>query len=212
MRKIKKYLKHGKNFIYSKNKTILLKQLAILIKDKGLKNGIQSFLHEQSISCVKEENYSSPSRTDEEIISVLSSFPIRIFTTRHCHYIAKYLASLLEKFNIYSEIVFSIDYDESKYLYVVISPNAIEQMPTHYIAYQVEQTISSRWLNDSYLNKLKSAYAVFDYSMYNISYWEASGFSYKKLYYLPIKSRLVSNVTAFDQIILDYVGIGTGNR
>ena len=33
----------------------------------------------------------------------------------------------------------------------------------------------------------------------------------KQLYYLPIKSRLVSNATAFDQIILDYVGIGTGN-
>jgi tetraacyldisaccharide 4'-kinase len=34
----------------------------------------------------------------------------------------------------------------------------------------------------------------------------------KQLYYLPIKSRLISNATAFDQIILDYVGIGTGNR
>ncbi|GAA4025910.1 tetraacyldisaccharide 4'-kinase [Flavobacterium cheonhonense] len=34
----------------------------------------------------------------------------------------------------------------------------------------------------------------------------------KQLYYLPIKSRLVSNATTFDQIILDYVGIGTGNR
>ena len=33
----------------------------------------------------------------------------------------------------------------------------------------------------------------------------------KQLYYLPIKSRLISNATAFDQIILDYVGIGTGN-
>ena len=34
----------------------------------------------------------------------------------------------------------------------------------------------------------------------------------KQLYYLPIKSRLVSNATAFDQIILDYVGTCTGNR
>jgi tetraacyldisaccharide 4'-kinase len=34
----------------------------------------------------------------------------------------------------------------------------------------------------------------------------------KQLYYLPIKSRMISNATAFDQIILDYVGIGTGNR
>jgi tetraacyldisaccharide 4'-kinase len=34
----------------------------------------------------------------------------------------------------------------------------------------------------------------------------------KQLYYLPIKSRLISNATAFDQIILDYVGIGKGNR
>lgn len=34
----------------------------------------------------------------------------------------------------------------------------------------------------------------------------------KQLYYLPIKSRLISNATTFDQIILDYVGIGTGNR
>jgi tetraacyldisaccharide 4'-kinase len=34
----------------------------------------------------------------------------------------------------------------------------------------------------------------------------------KQLYYLPIKSQLISNAAAFDQIILDYVGIGTGNR
>ena len=34
----------------------------------------------------------------------------------------------------------------------------------------------------------------------------------KQLYYLPINSQLISNAAAFDQIILDYVGIGTGNR
>ncbi len=34
----------------------------------------------------------------------------------------------------------------------------------------------------------------------------------KQLYYLPIKSRLISNSAAFDQIILDYVGTCTGNR
>jgi len=34
----------------------------------------------------------------------------------------------------------------------------------------------------------------------------------KQLYYLPIKSQLISSATTFDQIILDYVGIGTGNR
>ena len=34
----------------------------------------------------------------------------------------------------------------------------------------------------------------------------------KQLYYLPIKSRLISNSATFDQIILDYVGTCTGNR
>lgn len=34
----------------------------------------------------------------------------------------------------------------------------------------------------------------------------------KQLYYLPIKSQLISNAAAFDQIILDYVGTSTRNR
>ena len=34
----------------------------------------------------------------------------------------------------------------------------------------------------------------------------------KQLYYLPIKSKFVSNQDAFDQIILNYVGTCTGNR
>ena len=33
----------------------------------------------------------------------------------------------------------------------------------------------------------------------------------KQLYYLPIKSKLVSNQNAFDQIILNYVGTCTRN-
>ena len=34
----------------------------------------------------------------------------------------------------------------------------------------------------------------------------------KQLYYLPIKSQLVANQDAFDQIILNYVGTCSGNR
>ncbi|WP_295338271.1 tetraacyldisaccharide 4'-kinase [Flavobacterium sp.] len=34
----------------------------------------------------------------------------------------------------------------------------------------------------------------------------------KQLYYLPIKSQLISNSAAFDEIILDYVGTSTRNR
>ncbi|HNP33885.1 MAG TPA: tetraacyldisaccharide 4'-kinase, partial [Flavobacterium sp.] len=34
----------------------------------------------------------------------------------------------------------------------------------------------------------------------------------KQLFYLPIRSKLVSNQEAFDQTILNYVGTSTGNR
>lgn len=54
--------------------------------------------------------------------------------------------------------------------YLIISPQCSEKLPaiSHYVAFQMEQTVSDRWFTKEYLSDLNNAAAVFDYSTSNI--------------------------------------------
>ena len=65
-----------------------------------------------------------------------------------------------------------------KEMYIVICPQAFANLPEHYIAFQMEQTVSSKWLNKDYYSRLENAYAIFDYSLTNIAF-------FKKMLYCP---------------------------
>ena len=63
-----------------------------------------------------------------------------------------------------------------------------KKLPNYYIAYQMEQTVSSRWFTEDYDKKLENAYAIFDYSINNIEYFKKNKDYSKKVYYVPIDS------------------------
>lgn len=113
--------------------------------------------------------------------------PIVVLTTRHCEYIAREIRDALGRVGINSEIIF--ERPEAGYADVphfVICPQFFPVLPGFYVAFQMEQSVSSRWFTDEYLRMLENSFAIFDYSMTNIDFLKSKGLSLKQIYYVPV--------------------------
>ncbi|WP_313929668.1 DUF4915 domain-containing protein [Pseudoxanthomonas sp.] len=116
-----------------------------------------------------------------------SGRPAVILTTRHCAYIGREIKQALMRVGIDSEIIF--ERPSSGFLDVphfVICPQMFPELPGFYVAFQLEQSVSSRWFTEDYLRRLENSFAIFDYSKVNIAYLKGRGLSLKQIYYLPI--------------------------
>lgn len=111
---------------------------------------------------------------------------IKILTTKHCLYVAELIKTNLERIGVEGKIEERISDNENS-LYIVICPQMFARLPKRYIAFQMEQTVSSRWLTRKYLRILNNAIAVWDYSLCNIAYWQENNkIPIGKLFYMPI--------------------------
>ena len=113
---------------------------------------------------------------------------INILATKHTNYIAKLLKKDIEKLGIVASIIENEPKVYEDCLYIVVCPQMFKKLPNYYIAYQMEQTVSSRWFTEDYDKKLENAYAIFDYSINNIEYFKKNKDYSKKVYYVPIDS------------------------
>lgn len=68
----------------------------------------------------------------------------------------------------------------------VICPQMFPDLPDHYIAVQMEQSVSSRWFTPEYFAALNSARAVIDYSITNLSFLRENEVPLYKLHYVPL--------------------------
>ena len=110
-----------------------------------------------------------------------------ILTTQHCLFIANMISECLEKINILTAIITKKpDNGYENLPHIVICPQMFKELPALYVAYQLEQSVSSRWFNDEYFRVLKNAAAVFDYSINNIEYLQMNQIPFNKTYYVPI--------------------------
>ena len=115
------------------------------------------------------------------------SGPVVVLTTRHCEYIAREIHDALARVGIDSEIIF--ERPASGYADVphfVICPQMFPELPGFYVAFQMEQSVSSRWFNADYMRMLESSFAIFDYSTTNITFLKDSGLSLRQIYYVPV--------------------------
>ncbi|WP_440973086.1 GT99 family glycosyltransferase N-terminal domain-containing protein [Pseudomonas koreensis] len=120
-------------------------------------------------------------------IKLESHTTTHILTTKHCIYVAELIKRNLEKAGFPADIIFeapSTGFDST--LHFVICPQIFTTLPGTYIAFQMEQSVSSRWFEDSYLRTLENAYAIFDYSSINVQFLQDKGLSFKQIYYTPI--------------------------
>ena len=74
------------------------------------------------------------------------------------------------------------DFDNEDDIYVIFNIKDLKKLPTNYIVYNFEQLTSTNDLGTRFVNRLKRAKAVIDYSKSNIDYLEQIGIY---AYFLP---------------------------
>ncbi|XEG72317.1 methyltransferase [Pseudomonas sp. abacavir_1] len=110
-----------------------------------------------------------------------------ILTTPHCLFVAELIKRNLEKAGFPSDIIFGKPQNGfSESLHFVICPQMFSSLPGVYIAFQMEQSVSSRWFNESYLKILENSFAILDYSTKNIQHLQDKGLSLRQIYHAPI--------------------------
>lgn len=123
---------------------------------------------------------------DEGFRRMKYSERVGIIVTEHTRYIANIICDCLEKCGLKGEIHIDSVEKYEDIPYIIICPQFLKSFPRLYTVVQMEQTVSTRWMTQDYLNILRNAYAVFDYSMVNINYFSQDPAIASKLYYLPI--------------------------
>lgn len=111
---------------------------------------------------------------------------IDILSVPHTAYIAKMLQNILLEAGVECKTLLSEPEKYEDIPYIMICPQNFKRFPAIYIAFQMEQTINPRWLTDEYMKILHNAYAVFDYSLENITFFNKDPKLASKLYYLPV--------------------------
>lgn len=114
---------------------------------------------------------------------------VRILATQHTLFVAHLIEKNLLDCGIKGHVstAYSIEQDMGQ-MHIVVCPQMFKQLPRNYIAFQMEQSVNSRWFTDEYFSRLNNAVAIFDYSLKNIEYLLNKGIPYQKLFYMPISS------------------------
>lgn len=109
-----------------------------------------------------------------------------VLCTRHTEFVAKLLARSLRSVYPQVEILSEEPNEYQDQLYFVVCPNVPRKLPRNYVAFQMEQTISDKWLTSGYIQRLEDAIAVLDYSRVNLRYWCGALALSGGVFYLPI--------------------------
>ena len=119
----------------------------------------------------------------------LDNGDVRILATQHTLFVAHLIEKSLLENGLTAQISTSyVEEHDSGQLHIVVCPQMFKQLPKHYIAFQMEQSVNSRWFTEEYFARLNNAVAIFDYSLKNIEYLLQQGIPYQKLFYMPISS------------------------
>ena len=128
-----------------------------------------------------------PSNYEKYKDTKIKNFPIVIIHTKQVANHAKRLEEILKSygFTVSNRLLGpnSPIGKSSKDLHIVMCPNVFYDFPQNYIAYQFEQA-HSKWFTQDYINKLNNSIEIWEYSEYNIQYFNGS---FKKPHvYAPI--------------------------
>lgn len=111
-----------------------------------------------------------------------------IMATQHTLFIAHLIADRLRNHGWSVEIMTKAPTSFHLDWYVAVCPQMFRKLPPREkcIAFQMEQSVSSRWFTDAYLKALKNSLAVLEYSLVNIDFMADKGIAYPDVYYLPV--------------------------
>ncbi|WP_414462577.1 methyltransferase type 11 [Hyphomicrobium sp. DY-1] len=117
-----------------------------------------------------------------------SIYRVGIITTRHTQFVGHLLSKHLSSLNFRTFQMPEYSGEDDCDLYFVVCPQMFEHLPppSKTIAFQMEQSVSSRWFTAKYIDILRSCLAVAEYSMVNISALDKFGISHPQLFYIPL--------------------------
>lgn len=111
-----------------------------------------------------------------------------ILSTPHTQYVAHALQIALARTGMPAQIVKESSEGYPLGLYFVICPQMFKHLPPgeKRIAFQMEQTVSSRWFTPEYLALLENSLAAVDYAQTNISNLAEYGIIFPHIFLVPI--------------------------
>jgi hypothetical protein len=184
------------------NPEVLLRTLKRL-KTKGLADTIN-----HSVRAVEHNN--APATAD---IRISKTETTKILVVPHCTYIGELIQHQLKRAGFTSEIIYEMPnggFDSS--LHFVVCPQIFKVLPGLYVAMQMEQSVSDRWFDDRYIKILENSFAIFDYSIKNVSYLQEKGLSHKQIHFMPIDYMPAVNARKAPSTEYDVVFYGDANN
>jgi hypothetical protein len=121
------------------------------------------------------------------LATLASRKKITILATAHTLYVAYMLDHALVDMGFQVSVITSpplAGYGDD--VYIVLCPQMFSRLPKNLISFQMEQSSSSRWFTQGYLDNLRTSLAVLDYSRTNIGFLEQQGIPYSHIFYMPI--------------------------
>lgn len=166
------------------NNKFLIRKIFIEFKNSEIAPAIKRIVRKVNIKRKNNTKFRNSNNLTTKKVEVKNH--ISLLTVKHTLFVAHLLERTLKNLGFNCDII--ID-EKSKYndnLHIVICPQIFDKLPSNYIAYQLEQSVSSRWFSEKYFNVLRNAYAILDYSIKNIEFLQKNDVSYKQLFLLPI--------------------------
>ena len=112
---------------------------------------------------------------------------VGILATPHTLFVARLFERAFERLDIETFVITEAPAEGFEdVIHIVICPQIFARLPGMYLAFQMEQSVSSRWFNDAYFERLRNSVAIFDYSVVNIEFLKANGVAFAQVYHLPI--------------------------
>ncbi len=111
-----------------------------------------------------------------------------VMATPHTLFVAHLVAVRLRALGWKADIMTSAPHGFPHDMYVVICPQMFKKVPPgeKRIVYQMEQSVSSRWFTEAYLNTLNNSLAVLEYALVNVEFMSSKGAEYQHIHYLPV--------------------------
>lgn len=111
-----------------------------------------------------------------------------VMATPHTLFIAHLIARRLREHGWSVGVTTQASKPVDAHFYIVVCPQMFRKLPpaSRRFAYQMEQSVSSRWFTRSYFNRLRRSRAVLDYALVNFELLEKHKVAYPQTYYLPV--------------------------
>lgn len=176
----KKYLKKANNFYINKN---YADAFEFYNKAKDVNPALSASI-EANIKLTKKKM----GWRGDNINYLVKPLTFGIICTPHVESLANRIRLELEKYGWTADVYIGERDIYDKDFYFVLCPQMFNNLPPgeKRICFQLEQSVSSRWMTDEYISILNNSYAMLDYSLSNIEYFIGKGVVYPHVYYLPV--------------------------